>query len=321
MRPSAQALPRTARPAGRAGRAGERPGRPRRKQTPSNQLELFPDFRSQPAPAAPPASRPAAAPPRPTLVAPRDAPRLELLRRLNRLTEGRLRSLALTDNRRTILTVRPDRSLDGSPRLSLRIHRSFVDAPDPVVRAVAEFLGSRKGTEKARQSLAVIREHFSRHRPEPGRKRRPTLRPEGVALDLREVAADLNRRYFEGRLEVEITWGRSGGGGGVGHRCRSRSLQLGSYSYEDNLIRLHRVLDQPGIPRYVVEAVVYHELLHADMPPVVHEGRRFFHTPEFRRRERRFRHHDRANAWIVENLPELLRARRGESARRPRRRT
>jgi hypothetical protein len=59
--------------------------------------------------------------------------------------------------------------------------------------------------------------------------------------------------------------------------------------------------------------VVYHELLHADMPPVVHQGRRFFHTPEFRRRERRFRHHDRANAWILENLPELLRARRRRS--------
>jgi predicted metal-dependent hydrolase len=254
----------------------------------------------------------AASPPRPTLVPHPDAPRLELLRRLNRLTAGRLRSLSLTDNRRTILSVSPDRSLDGSPRLSLRIHRSFVEAPDEVIRAVAEFLGSRKGSEKARQALAVIREHFSRHRPETGRKRRPALHPEGVTLDLREVAADLNRRYFEGRLSAEITWGRAAAGS-AGHRCRSRSLQLGSYSYEDNLIRLHRVLDHPSVPRYVVEAVVYHELLHADMPPVVQGGRRFFHTPEFRRRERRFRHHDRANAWILENLPELLRARRRRS--------
>ncbi|HEX3129171.1 MAG TPA: hypothetical protein VH394_17690, partial [Thermoanaerobaculia bacterium] len=123
----------------------------------------------------------------------------------------------------------------------------------------------------------------------------------------------------EGRLSVEITWGRSSAV--AAQRCRrgrTASLQLGSYSYEDNLIRIHRVLDDPGVPRTVVEAVVHHELLHADMPPEVHNGRRYFHTPEFRRRERLFRQLDRANAWIQEHLPELLRARK-ENARRSRR--
>lgn len=252
---------------------------------------------------------------RPRLVPNPDATRLELLRRLNRYAAGRLRDLKLTDNRRTILSVRPatDRA-----RLELRIHRSFLEAPEEVVRAVAEFVESRKGSERARQALVTIREHFSRHRG-TGARRKPVLRSEGAALDLRQVVDDLNHRYFEGRLSVEITWGRSSTG--TGHRCRrghTASLQLGSYSYEDNLIRIHRVLDDPGVPRLVVEAVVHHELLHADMPPEIHNGRRYFHTPEFRRRERLFRQLDRANAWIQEHLPELLRARR-ENARRSRR--
>lgn len=275
------------------------------------QLELF----GEPAPR--PTSRPTSRETvRPRLLANPDANRLELLRRLNRYAAGRLRDLKLTDNRRTILSVRPatDRA-----RLELRIHRSFLEAPEDVVRAVAEFVESKKGSERARQALVTIREHFSRHRG-TGARRKPVLRPEGATLDLRQVVDDLNRRYFEGRLAVEVTWGRSSTGGS-GHLCRrgrSASLQLGSYSYEDNLIRIHRVLDDPGVPRLVVEAVVHHELLHADMPPEIHNGRRFFHTPEFRRRERLFRQLDRANAWIQEHLPELLRARK-ENARRNRR--
>lgn len=248
---------------------------------------------------------------RPRLVPGPEAVRLELLRRLNRYAAGRLRDLKLTDNRRTILSVRP---ANDRARLELRIHRSFLEAPEEVVRAVAEFVESKKGSERARQALVTIREHFSRHRG-TGTRRKVVLRPEGAALDLRQVVDDLNRRYFEGRLSVDITWGRSSASGSA-HRCRrgrTASLQLGSYSYEDNLIRIHRVLDDPGVPRIVVEAVVHHELLHADMPPEVHNGRRFFHTPEFRRRERLFRQLDRANTWIQEHLPQLLRARKDVS--------
>lgn len=293
MRSSAQPLPRSREQARDQPRAVRRPV----------QLELFGN-----------PGVPDALPVRPRLVPNPEATRLELLRRLNRYAAGRLRDLKLTDNRRTILSVRPatDRA-----RLELRIHRSFLEAPEEVVRAVAEFVESKKGSERARQALVTIREHFSSQRG-AGVRRRPVLRPVGATLDLREVVDDINRRYFEGRLSVEVTWGRSstGASAGAGHRCRrgrTASLQLGSYSYEDRLIRIHRVLDDPSVPRVVVEAVVHHELLHADLPPEIRDGRRHFHTPEFRRRERLFRQLDRANAWIQEHLPDLLRARRDVS--------
>ncbi len=273
----------------------------------------------------------------------------ELFRRLSRLTGGRLRTLSLTDNRRTILSVRPApataRPAPPAPTspapIHLRIHHSFAGAPDPVLRAVAAFLASSKGSTSARQALAAIREHFHRHRvsprdprqaqcPRPGgvpiaeKPRRLSLSPVGAVLDLREIAADLNQRYFGGRLKVRITWGKAAGESADPasncRRIRSASLQLGSYSYEDRLIRIHRVLDHPGVPRYVVESVVHHELLHADLPPVTRNGRRYFHTPEFRRRERHFRHFERADCWVRENLQLLLRARRAATgaARRSR---
>jgi hypothetical protein len=269
-------------------------------------------------------------------------PYAELFRRLSRLTGGRLRTLSLTDNRRTILSVRPAPAAarpvpaPAAP-IHLRIHHSFAGAPDPVLRAVAAFLASAKGSASARQALAAIREHFHHHHlsprdprqpqphrgtgvpvaEKPRRPRRPrrlSLSPVGTVLDLREIAADLNERYFEGRLKVRITWGKAAGENAHPasncRRTRSASLQLGCYSYEDRLIRIHRVLDRPGVPRYVVESVVHHELLHADLPPVTRNGRRYFHTPEFRRRERHFRHFERADCWVRENLQLLLRARR-----------
>lgn len=251
------------------------------------------------------------APPLPVPAGSPDSLRFHLLRQLNRLTGGRLRSLELTDNRRTILSVRAGRTGFRAP-LELRIHHSFTVAPEEVLQAVATFVESKRGSDLAREALVVIREHFTVHR-ETARARKVVLRPEGVAFDLREVFADLNERYFEGRITAAITWGKSA----ISSPCRRRrsaSLQLGSYSYEDRLIRLHRVLNHPEVPRYVIEAVVYHEMLHADMPPEIRGGKRFFHTPEFRRRERLYRNLTRAERWIGDNMPALLKARAAMSA-------
>jgi hypothetical protein len=261
-----------------------------------------------------------------------------LHRRLGKLTGGRLRTLVLTDNRRTILSVRPiaasrragragcngraaaaGRQAQDAP-IDLRIHRCFTIAPEAVLRAVAVFLSEPRGGAPARQALGTIREHFQRYRRWAGRTpqtadaaRRIRLQPVGATLDLRELAEALNRDYFDGRLKVRITWGKSAGEASTpAHNCRrtrTASLQLGSYAYEDRLVRIHRVLDRTEVPRYVVESIVYHELLHADLPPVTRNGRRYFHTPEFRRRERQFRHFDRADRWVRQNLQRLLRAR------------
>ncbi|HEY4593858.1 MAG TPA: hypothetical protein VIJ61_15685, partial [Thermoanaerobaculia bacterium] len=143
-----QQLPRDSRrSAPERSRAGRTvPGRP-------VQLELF-GFRPVPVPALPPLP---AAPGDP------NALRFHLLRKLNSLTGGRLRSLELTDNRRTILSVRAGR-IGGRAPLELRIHHSFTEAPEEVLRAVATFVESRRGSDQAREALTLIREHFTVHR-------------------------------------------------------------------------------------------------------------------------------------------------------------
>ena len=107
------------------------------------------------------------------------------------------------------------------------------------------------------------------------------------------------------------TWGSPGG---AARRAvavagaRSRSIRLGSYRYDTRVVRIHRALDHPEVPRFVVESVVHHELVHAALPePAVGwDGRRRIHTPEFRHLEREFVHHRQAQEWIAQNFRRLL---------------
>ncbi len=223
--------------------------------------------------------------------------------RLRAALGGRLGLLTLTDNHSTIVSARET----GGGRLNVRIQRCFAAAPDETVAAVAEFLSAGKGSPARRRALAEIRTYFARHRPARPllrRRRRIILRPVGETLDLRQVRDEINRRYFGDELDVQITWGRA-----PSRRRRARrnfSVRLGTYSDRDRAVRIHRCLDRSNVPRYVVESVVYHEMLHAAVPPVTRNGRRHIHTPEFRRRERLFRQYERAERWLERNLKRLL---------------
>ncbi|MEM7582411.1 MAG: hypothetical protein AAF560_03445 [Acidobacteriota bacterium] len=211
----------------------------------------------------------------------------------------------MTNNRSSIITARQIRG-----QFEVRIHRCFEQAPDDVLIGVASFLRSPKRSAERRAALHLIRQYFQSNGP-PDAGRRPrravVLRPVGRTLDLRNLRDEINQQYFDGKLSVDITWGRA-------FRRRSRrrgcgfSVRLGTYTERDQLVRIHRCLDQATVPQYVVAAVVYHEMLHAAIPPVVKNGRRHVHTREFRRRERLFQHHQRAERWIDRNLEKLIRA-------------
>lgn len=243
-----------------------------------------------------------------------------LRRRLQPLLDRRLASLVLTDNLSRILSAHPAPGGSGGG-VALRIHRCFTAADDPTLAAVAEFCTTAlapRGVAMAarrRRALAAIRTHFEASGPprEARRRRRTPLRPVGRCFDLEALCERLNRRWFGGELTAGITWGRGrAGGGGAG--CRRRrggrvTLQLGSYTAEDDLIRIHPALDRPWVPAYVVEAVIHHELLHAALPAERVNGRRRLHPPEFRRRERAYPDHARAERWIAAHLGRLVAAR------------
>lgn len=74
--------------------------------------------------------------------------------------------------------------------------------------------------------------------------------------------------------------------------------KFGHYDAIRDAIMISSTLDRGDVPEFVVDFVVYHELLHKKLGGVWRNGRREAHTDEFRAEERRFAHFDEAEKVI-----------------------
>jgi len=63
---------------------------------------------------------------------------------------------------------------------------------------------------------------------------------------------------------------------------------LGHYDPAHNAIVVSRVFDDRRVPRYAVEYIVYHEMLHLKHPVRLRGSRRCVHSAEFQSEEKLF---------------------------------
>ncbi len=113
-------------------------------------------------------------------------------------------------------------------------------------------------------------------------QRQLNLQHEGKYFDLREIFDRLNARYFRGRLRgYKVVWGR---------RRKNRPKEyfvFGTIQEEDRVIRINPRLDQPFVPQWFLEYILYHEMLHSVVPDEIDSsGRRRVHTDELYRRDK-----------------------------------
>jgi hypothetical protein len=230
-----------------------------------------------------------------------------VLRVWRRLLERRLRArlgapveVDLHDNTHTMVTFQ---RVGG--RFSVRLHHMFLKAQEPVLDALAGFIRGTDPDSSAELDRYIEQNRSLIRRPSPAKlRRRLELLPRGKHHDLSSILEALNRRYFRSRIRVNIAYS-------LAPRARRprKSIKMGSYSADSKVIRIHPALDQPRVPRFFVEWIVFHEMLHhvhrARRAP---DGRRCVHTPEFLAHERRFHDFSRAQAWEDRNLDLLLRA-------------
>lgn len=236
-----------------------------------------------------------------------DASAHAALERRLRLAIGRgALCLTVTDNRRTMVSIRRD---DGMQRV--RLHHMFLDAPPEVVTALGRYFarGDRFASKLIDRYIAAQQSRI-RTPSEPADETQ--LDPCGEVYDLTEVLRCVSERYFDGRVQLPITWGRNG----TSHRRRRsrRTIRMGTYLIDEKFIRIHPALDQAFVPRFFVEWVVYHEMLHHVVPMPVINGRRVYHSDEFRARERRFEDYERAVAWEKTYLTRLISSRGRDTA-------
>ena len=159
-------------------------------------------------------------------------------------------------------------------------------APETVVRAIAHILLAKlyKKPIDAAHNLRYKRFASSAavtHQTELIRYARGNKRyfgPEGRFYNLDEVFDALNLRFFGGLLgRPQLTWSEH-------HAKRS----LGHYDAAHNTIVVSRVFDRPSSPRYAIEYLLYHEMLHLKHPVRMRGVRRCVHSREFKAEEARF---------------------------------
>ena len=112
--------------------------------------------------------------------------------------------------------------------------------------------------------------------------------PEGRFYHLEEVFDSLNLRFFGGLLgRPQLTWSE-----------QTAKRALGHYDSAHNMIVVSRVFDRPSSPRYAIEYLLYHEMLHLRHPVRRRGLRRSVHSREFKAEEALFPQLKEALAFI-----------------------
>ncbi len=159
-------------------------------------------------------------------------------------------------------------------------------APESVLRAIAHILLAKLYNKAINASHNLRYKRFVSSRAvtrqtELIRNARGSKRffgPEGRYFHLEEVFDSLNIRFFSGLLgRPQLTWSE--------HMAKR---SLGHYDAAHNTIVVSRVFDRPSSPRYALEYLLYHEMLHLKHPVSMRGVRRCVHSREFKAEEALF---------------------------------
>ncbi len=170
--------------------------------------------------------------------------------------------------------------------LYIRLSDLLEGAPDVVLHSIAHILLAKLYRRPIdRTHSARYRRYIAGHdvaakarliRQMRGRKQIRSAR--GHHYHLEEIFDDLNRRFFHGLMgRPQLTWSQT----------HARS-SLGHYDPAHNAIVISRVFDHPRVPRYAVEYILFHEMLHLKHPVKLRGSRRCVHSREFLAEEKSF---------------------------------
>jgi len=180
--------------------------------------------------------------------------------------------------------------------IQVRVSDQLQGAPEDVLRAIAhQLLAKVYRHQPDREQVVLYRRYVTSHEfsarvhaVQRTRGRKHITSPAGDIFDLDQIFGELNRRFFHGQLQrPRVTWSRA--------RSRRR---LGHYDPVHHAIVISRIFDHHTVPRYAVEYIVYHEMLHLKHPVKLQGMRRCVHSKEFLADEKLFPHLVQAKAFL-----------------------
>jgi len=171
------------------------------------------------------------------------------------------------------------------------LQEAFIHAPDSVFSAVLETISSNQ----INTSRKIIHEYaFSKDFQELRTRLEYLEIPSGayaggIAYNLEDSYQRVNKEYFDGELSrPHLVWS-----------SRLTYRKFGHYQWDIDTVMISRTLDNNRVPEYLLDYVMYHELLHKKMGIRDVNGRRISHTSEFRAAEKRFNRFEEAKKRLV----------------------
>ena len=184
---------------------------------------------------------------------------------------------------------------------AIRLHEAMDFMHDSQCRDLARFTADRRWRE--------LRQLFHDYQAsEPRYKelldlfrnirvsREPVNNTRGRFYDLEEVFRTCNQRNFGGRMPRPrgLTWSQ-----------RVNHSTMGTYNLNEDTVTVNRGLDRRDVPAYVVDFIMYHELLHKLLGVKTVGSRRHAHTPEFRKLEQAHPHYQQTQDFLKKNSSKL----------------
>ena len=190
--------------------------------------------------------------------------------------------LTLTSNSVSMVSIR-----EKEAATFIRLHRMFLYADRDVFDEIGAFI-NKKRRELPKTKVFI---HKNKVHIKEIKLRAVHSKTQGRYYNLSEMFEALNREYFSNSLSSVITWGNKSS------RYAARKRRLGSYQRDRDNVRINPVLDSKKVPRYFVEFIVYHEMLHAVLAAEPGNARQKVHSLEFKRREQLFKKYALALQW------------------------
>lgn len=199
-----------------------------------------------------------------------------------------------------------------SGKRTLTIPSYFEEAPETVKTALLEWAFLPMTRRRKKPSATAQRkkqlEHFIWEYVESsGNKSEKKLsidpgdfQSKGLQYDLQEVFSSLNNVYFNGKLSSYIRWNKS--------NWRSyQTFFIDKQGKRNSLISIARTYNRRDVPRFAIEGIVFHEILHIAVPPHKSGHRNVIHGREFKRAERQFPFFREWRKWEKEHLKSISR--------------
>jgi predicted metal-dependent hydrolase len=127
---------------------------------------------------------------------------------------------------------------------------------------------------------------IKKHRKQ--RVKKDLFGPKGKNYHLTDSFLRVNEKYFDSELVMPtLSWSR-----------RHTNTRFGHHDEALNTIVISKTLDSKKLPQYLLDYIMFHELLHIKHKTQYKNGRRRVHTKGFQNDEKKYQKRDEAEALL-----------------------